>query len=64
MSAGHQLKKVREAIRLDNWMVGKKRIVNGVVYASRKDARMARSLIKALAEGAENGRKKAHSSPP
>lgn len=58
MSAGHQIKKARQAATLINWMVGKKRKVNGVVYATRKEARMARATMKKLLNmETNNGRK-------
>jgi hypothetical protein len=43
MSATHQAKKARQAHTFDNWVKGKKRAVDGVVYATRKDARLARA---------------------
>lgn len=71
MSAKHQLKKTREAIRLDNFFVGKKRRYHGVVYASRKDVRIAReaahkdaALIEKLQKETNHGRKEADSSAP
>ena len=43
MSAAHQIKKALQAETLTNWEVGKKRKVDGVVYLTRKDARLARA---------------------
>lgn len=42
MSAGHQIKKAREAAQLENWLIGKKRTYNGVTYGTRKDREIAR----------------------
>lgn len=49
MSAAHQLKKVREAISFDNWKKSKRRTVDGVVYATQKDARIARARLRSPA---------------
>lgn len=58
MSAAHQLKKVREAIRFDNWKKSKRRTVDGVVYATQKDARIARARLRSPAgQGAISVRK-------
>lgn len=58
MSAAHQLKKVREAIRFDNWTKAKRRTVDGVVYATMKDARIARAKLRSPAgQGAISIRK-------
>lgn len=44
MSAAHQIKKAKEAKLLDNFLAdkSKKRTVDGIVYLTRKDARIAR----------------------
>lgn len=49
MSAAHQIKKAREAVQLDNFMAdkSKKRTVDGVVYLTRKEARIARNNARA-----------------
>ena len=58
MSAAHQLKKAREAIRFDNWKKSKRRTVDGVVYATQKDARIARARLRSPAgQGAISVRK-------
>lgn len=62
MSAAHQNKKARQAATLTNWEVGSKRKVDGIVYASRKEARMARA--KKLHKETDNGRKEANLSAP
>lgn len=49
MSAAHQIKKAAQAIHLKNWEVGKRRNVDGVVYASRREARFARAQKRAAA---------------
>lgn len=58
MSAAHQLKKVRAAKLFTNWGIGKRRTVEGVVYATQKDARMARNMLKSPAgEGMKSVKK-------
>lgn len=63
MSAAHQKKKAIQAQTLYNWEIGKKRIVDGVVYASKKDARQARANKK-LHKETDDGRKEADRSAP
>jgi hypothetical protein len=50
MSAAHQKKKAAQALCLKNWEVGKRRKVDGVIYASKKEARMARQAKREAAK--------------
>lgn len=48
MSAGHQIKKAREAAILDGWIGGKKRTYKGVTYLTRGECTRARIADKKL----------------
>ena len=59
MSAAHQLKKVRQSLQYAGfWEKPKRRTVDGVVYATQKDARIARARLRSPAgQGAISIRK-------